>query len=307
MYNGEALSFLSADGVHNIHAEIYTPEAEPSAVIQIAHGMCDHIGRYKVLIEALLASGFAVCGSDHLGHGLSASAEERGYFAEKDGRHLVIEDLYSMNKIARERFPGKPVVILGHSMGSFLARLFVAKYPDAADAAIIHGTGGPNPLLPIAKLLAKTLMLFRGKKHRSKFLAALTFVGYNSKFPKEEGSSAWLSRDLELVRSLADERVGFVFTVSAYLELYRMLGESNSKKWFSEYPKEKPTLIVSGDMDPVGDYGRGPTFVYKKLMLSGAKDVTLKLYPGARHELFNETNRDELFRDLAAWIKEKIG
>ena len=130
-------------------------------------------------------------------------------------------------------------------------------------------------------------------------------MGYNSKFPKSEGKNAWLTRELSRVDCRdSDKKTNFTFTVSAYRDLFFAVGASNSKKWFSEYPTSLRTLIVSGDMDPVGNYGKGPTYVYKQLLVIGAEDIKLKLYEGARHELFNETCRDEVFSDTVQWLEE---
>ncbi len=299
-------SFPSSDGKHNLHAEIYLPKTEEyKGIVQIAHGMIDHIGRYGNLVSALTKEGYIVAGNDHLGHGGSVnSADEFGFFADKGGVDFVIEDLYQMNRHLRHTYKGLPVILLGHSMGSFIARLYAVKHPHSVKGLIIHGTAGPNKALPLGKFLAALVSLFAGKRHRSKLVASMAFAGYNSRFPKEEGVMAWLTRDTEEVSDKTeDERTNFIFTISGYRDLFRFLGGCNSKDWFKSYPKELPTLIVSGDADPVGAYGKGPEYVYKKLMISGCKSLEIKMYPGARHELFNETNRDEIFGDINAWLK----
>ena len=189
-------------------------------------------------------------------------------------------------------------------MGSFITRLYVERYPHSLKGVIIHGTAGRNPILPMGKALTSLVGFFRGNRYRSSFIEKLAFGGYNSKFPKEEGKNAWLTRETSLVEDRkTDKYTSFTFTVSGYKDLFSMLGSCNTDKWFSEYPKELPTLIVSGKMDPVGNYGKGPDFVHKHLLLAGCKSVDIKMYDGARHELFNETNREEVFSDILAWIK----
>ena len=305
-YELKTVSFASADKKSTVSAKIYVPkEKEIIGVVQLAHGMIDHVGRYEALAEYLTGEGYVFAGNDHLGHGKTAATKEDfGFFADKNGVDAVLGDLYSMNKILRESFPEFKPVMMGHSMGSFLSRLYVRKYPDTVSGHIIHGTGGPmGAILPLGKALVNTIMLFRGKKYRSVFVAKMSFMGYNSKFPKEEGAFAWLSRDV--ARVSGDDRneyTTFTFTLSAYRDLFRMVGASNSKKWFKEYPKGVPTLIMSGDMDPVGKYGKGPNYVYEHLLTSGVSDVQIKLYGGARHELFNETCRDEVFLDMKSWL-----
>ena len=204
----------------------------------------------------------------------------------------------------QKEFPDFKPVIMGHSMGSFLSRLYVNKYPDTVCGHIIHGTGGPMGLiLPLGKALVNILMLFKGKRYRSVFVAKASFMGYNSKFPKDEGMFAWLSRDLSRINGEnRNKYTTFIFTLSAYRDLFGMIEKSNSKKWFKKYPKDIPTLILSGDMDPVGKYGKGPKQVFQRLSKKGASNAKLKLYAGARHELFNETCKDEVFLDIKEWL-----
>ena len=305
-YTLSTVTFASTDGKNNIYGRIYTPASGVvRGVVQLSHGMVDHTGRYEALASYLCARGYVFAGNDHLGHGASVAADEDfGFFAESGGVDILLRDLHSMNRILRERFPGIKPVIIGHSMGSFLSRLYVNKYPHTVSGHVIHGTGGPMGIvLPLGKALVKTVALFRGKRHRSPFVASVAFAGYNSKFPKSEGKSAWLTRDLERVSDRdTDKRTSFIFTLSAYYDLFSAVSRSNSKKWFSEYQRELPTLIMSGDMDPVGNYGDGPKYVYKHLMIRGVTDLELKLYEGARHELFNELNRAEVFADITTWL-----
>lgn len=305
-YIVEDVTFPSSNGRSVCAGKIYIPEGkEIKGVVQISHGMVDHVGRYGELVRALTDNGYVVAGNDHLGHGMTAkgSGDEFGYFGEAGGRYHVVDDLRTMNSILFERFGMKPC-LFGHSMGSFLARLYAVRYADTISSLVIHGTGGPmGAILPLGKGVVKLIMLFCGRTHRSMFVKKLAFSGYNSHYPKEEGASAWLTRDLSMVADRSeDEFTSFIFTVSAYLELFEMLGESNSKNWFVKFPKELRTLIMSGDDDPVGAYGKGPEYIYAKLSEAGTRDLSFKLYPGARHELFNETNREEVFSDLISWL-----
>ncbi len=299
-------TYPSKDGIHTIYAEIYTPKnCEPKGIIQISHGMIDYVGRYKRLAEFLTGEGYILAGNHHIGHGRSAGSEEDfGFFGEESGINTILRDMHAMNKYLRERFPNLPLFILGHSMGSFITRLYVERYPHSLKGVIIHGTAGRNPVLPFGKALASLVAFFRGNRYRSALIHKLALGGYNSKFPKSEGEFAWLTRDVALVEDRkTDKYTSFAFTVSAFKDLFTMLGACNTDKWFSEYPKELPTLIMSGDMDPVGNYGKGPDFVYKRLLLAGCRSVDIKMYEGARHELFNETNREEVFSDILSWVK----
>ena len=298
------ITFPSTDGKSTIHAEIYEPTGEIRGVVQLSHGMLDYVGRYKALAEFLTANGYVFAGNDHLGHGGSAATDnDLGYFADKDGVSCLLRDLHAMNRLLRERYHGMKPIILGHSMGSFLSRLYVERYPNSVSGHIIHGTGGPMAILPLGKALVNTIMLFAGKHHRSKAVASMAFAGYNSKFDKSEGKHAWLTRQTSLIAGRDEDRLqNFTFTVSAYRDLFRMLGASNSKKWFKEYPTAMRTLIMGGDADPVGAYGKAPRYVYKQLLVTGCEDVKLLTYDGARHELFNETCKDEVFADILTWL-----
>ena len=305
-YNFNEYRYPSSDGKNTIYSEIYTPKSSsPRAVVQLAHGMIDYTGRYTALASFLAAHGIILAGNHHLGHGKSAASEDDlGYFADKNGYKYVLDDIYAFNKHLHKSYPDLPIFLLGHSMGSFISRLYVAKHPSTVSGLIIHGTGGPNSLVGVGKTLAKLIKSFYGPRHRSNMINNMAFGSYNKKYPKAEGHNAWLTRDLSKVATRdTDPFTSYKFTVSGYIDLFTFLAESNSKKWFKDYPKSMPTIIMSGDMDPVGNYGKGPRYVYKQLMINGAENVSCKIYEGARHELFNETNSDEVFVDILKWIE----
>ncbi len=304
-YQYSEFSFLSSDGKNALHAEIYAPrEKEIRGVVQLAHGMVDYVARYTELADYLTGEGFVFAGNDHLGHGKSVSnKEDFGYFAPVEGYKYVIDDLHKMNDELRRMYPGKPVILLGHSMGSFLSRLYAVKYPKSIDGIVIHGTGGKNPALPFGKIVVALLKAIKGERHRSTLVKKLSFMGYNSRFDKSEGDEAWLTRAGELVAGRKDdERTNFVFTLSGYNDLFTMLGECNNSQWYIDYPKGLPTLLMAGADDPVGNFGEGVREVYDGLSKAGVVSLDIELYEGARHELFNETNRAEVFRDLCDWL-----
>ncbi len=299
------VTFPSSDGKNTIHAELFIPsDNNISAVVQISHGMMDYVGRYRGMAEAFCAKGIALCGHDHLGHGDSVKTpDDYGFFASKNGYNYVIDDVKGMNDLIRKEFPGVPVVLLGHSMGSFIARLYSVKYADSIDGLIIHGTAGPNPATGAGLLLVKILRAIKGERHRSKFVCSLADGGYNKGFDPAEGDGAWLTRDPSMVADrVGNPKNDFIFTLAAYEDLFTFLGNCNDSQWFREFPNGLPTLIVSGESDPVGGFGKGVRYVYDNLKKNGA-NVSLKLYPEARHELFMETNRNEVFADLIAWIE----
>ena len=304
-YNISEFSFLSSDGKSSIYAKIHEPnEGEIRGVVQLAHGMVDHVERYGELVAYLTGEGYVFAGNDHLGHGKTAKCKDDfGFFASKDGYKYVVDDLYTMNQELHKRYPGKPVILLGHSMGSFLSRLYAVKYPTSLDGIIIHGTGGKNPALPFGKIVVAVLRAIKGERYRSALVKKLSFMGYNSRFDKSEGDDAWLTRAGELVADRnGDDRTNFIFTLAGYNDLFTMLGECNSSRWYSEYPKSLPTLLMAGAEDPVGNYGEGVREVYDGLSKEGVVALDIALYEGARHELFNETNRAEIFRDMCDWL-----
>ena len=299
------ITFPSSDGKNTIHAELFIPsDNNIKAVVQISHGMMDYIGRYRLMAEAFCSEGIALAGNDHLGHGDSVSTpEDYGFFASKNGYNFVIDDVKKMNGLIRKELPDVPVILLGHSMGSFIARLYAAKYADSIDGLIIHGTAGPNPATGAGLLLVKLLRAIKGERHRSKFICSLADGGYNKGFDPAEGAGAWLTRDPSMVADrVGNPKNDFIFTLAGYQDLFCFLGDCNDRKWFAKFPKNLRTLVVSGEKDPVGGFGKGVRYVYDNLKKNGA-NAELKLYPDARHELFNETNRDEVFSDLVKWIE----
>ena len=305
-----AISFKSSNGTDIVAGYYYTcPGMEPRCILQISHGMCEYIGRYDDFAGYMAQKGYVVCGNDHLGHGATSSGPNGtdGYFAEKDGRKFVLQDLHEMNRLAREAYPGLPVILLGHSMGSFFARQYAALWPDTIDGLVICGTGGPNPLGGVGLALTRVLGAVRGGKYRSKFINNLAFGAYLKRVPSPDTPYDWISRDKEIVAAYAqDPKCTFIFTVSAFHELMAILRDVSSPAWAARLKKSTPVLMISGDMDPVGDYGEGVKKVFGWIKEAGVRDAQLKLYPGARHEVLNETNRAEVYADVAAWLEDKF-
>ena len=305
----EQISFPSSDGKNNVVAYYFLPDEGQTlcGIVQLCHGMTDYVLRYRELAEALTGAGFVFCGNDHLGHGQTAAcAEDLGFFAEKDGVGYVLDDLHTMTALVKERFPDLPFTLMGHSMGSFLCRLYATRFGYELDNLIILGTGGPNFMLPIGKLLTKIIARIKGLRYRSKTVAKLAFMGYTSRFGKDAHPKSWITRDEALVATYdVDPLCNFTFTVSAYLDLFRMLGECNSDEWFSGFPKTIRTLIASGTDDPVGNFGQGPLYVADTLKKEKVQSVDLLLYDKARHELHKEINKEEFFADVIRWLLPK--
>ncbi len=299
--------FESADGRSKIAGYFYEdPAVKPFCVLQISHGMCEFIERYEDFAQFLTAQGVAVCGNDHIGHGASvAESEDFGYFSEKDGRRFALADLTTMNKKAHEAYPGLPLVLLGHSMGSFFARKYAAEYPETIDGLIISGTAGPNPLAGMGIALTSFLSRVKGPRYRSRFVAGLATGSYLKRIELPNTAYDWISSDVDIVSAYAaDPRCTFLFTVNGYHELFCALRDVSSPAWAVAIPKEMPVLMIQGAADPVGDYGKGTEKVRHWLHGAGVKNLTYKTYPGMRHEVLNEVGRQQVYDDVLAFLQQ---
>lgn len=304
-YSLETGQYASADGRSTVAYYCFTPVAKNArAVVQISHGMCEYVMRYEALANYLTALGYVVCGNDHTGHGKSVSDEEE--LGLTGGAAALVEDVHQLTWIMRDKYPGLPMVLLGHSMGSFIARRYAVSYPGQTDGLIFVGTGGPGNPTAMGKLLAKAVSRIYGEKHRSGLITGIAFGSYNKRIPDEETSpSAWLSRDTAVVEAYdADPLCHFTFTAKGYYDLFDLLGGVSKPSWAVQVPSQTPVLLMSGDADPVGAYGRGVERLYRRLVNAHHRDVRFLLYEGMRHEIFNELGREKVFADLAAWLSE---
>lgn len=294
----------SSDGKSKLSGFLFLPEGHPRAVVQICHGMCEYILRYEELAQHLTDAGYAVCGIDHLGHGSTArlNNEMLGYFGEKGAWNNLVEDQEIERKAISAHFAGLPYFLLGHSMGSFVARLYAARYGKNLQALLISGTAGKNPAAGPGKALVALISLFGGKKGTSKLLYMLT-TGNNNKQTEQKTSVDWICHDEEVCRKyVKDPWCSFIFTNSGYGELLELVDRCNRPEWYAAIPKGLPVWLYAGDEDAVGNNGKGVTEVYEGLKAQGLKEVTITLYHGARHEVHNEALKEELFRDIIDYL-----
>lgn len=302
-------SIPSKTGVADVYARCWLPSEGVKAILQIAHGMAEHGERYEEFAASLCEKGFAVLVNDHAGHMKSVkSDDDLGYFGEKDGWDALVEDQRALTELIKAEFPEIPLVFFGHSMGSFIAREYIRRYgtDERIKAAVFCGTSGTNPASAIAIHLAGAVAKLKGSKHRSEFINKMAFGPYNKRC---EGRTPfdWLSTDTAHVdKYIADKYCGFLFTAAGYKDLFTVLTKVSGKDWYDGVCKDIPILLVAGEEDPVGNYGKGVKQVYNDLLASGKKDVTLKLYKGMRHEILNEVDRANVYEDIAAWCISKI-
>ena len=301
--------YESSTGKNKIRARMCIPDGSPKGVVQIAHGIAEHIDRYEDFMRFLAENAYVAVGNDHLGHGKSiARLDEQGIFAENNGWSFVVEDMKKLREQVKEQFPNIPYVFFGHSMGSFLTRTFLILHPDLYDAAILSGTGHQSAALINGGYLAAQLMTkLKGPRASGQALNDMAFGSYCKRIENPRTPFDWLSRDNETVdRYIADPLCGFVCKTSLYRDMMGGLKFLTSQKNIGKMNKKAPIYFMSGAEDPVGDYGAGVEKAYKSFCNAGLTDVMIRLYPGGRHEMLNEINRDTVKQDILNWLNEKI-
>ena len=302
----EEYRYDSATGVCRIFARSFVPadQTKVKGILQIVHGMAEHGERYQAMAYYMAYHGYAVFLHDQAGHGRSVEEDSRlGYFGDKDGWRALIQDVRVLMKKAMEKYPGRPVFLLGHSMGSFVARAYAAQYGDMLTGAVFCGTSGENPGAAAGVAVAGIVEKFRGSLFRSAFINHIAFGSYNKRYENPRTPFDWLTRDEgEVDAYIQDPLCGYLFTAAGYRDMFTLLQNVSGKAWYRSVPSGLPVLLLSGSMDPVGGYGKGVRQVCRDLEKTGHKDVTIRVYDGARHELFNETNAKDVLHDLLDWM-----
>lgn len=310
MVNCKEFYYLSSDGKTQIHAVEWTPDGSPAGVLQIAHGVSEYALRYAPFAEFLCSKGFVVVANDHIGHGLSvAEGAAPLWFGEKDGWTHVVDDMFALRSMTRGKYPALPYFLMGHSMGSFLARTYLIRYPGTVDAAIVMGTGQqPGFMVAGGRLAAAVIGRKTGFDKYSAAVDNLAFGAYNKPFEPKRTRFDWLSANPENVdRYIADPLCGGEATVGLFRDMLGGIGFICKPSNVRKMNMDTPVLFVSGAMDPVGDLGAGVTKAYRSFVDAGVKDVTLQLYPGLRHEILNETENQKVYADIWAWIEKHLG
>lgn len=301
----ETKTLKDHDGV-DLYLYKWLPEGPVRGVLQIAHGMQEHAGRYEHLAEALTQKGYAVYAHDQRGHGHSvATVGELGILGPGGWKSAVL-NLKELTDLIKEEHPGKPVFLLGHSFGSFLSQAYLQRWGKELKGAILSGTNGTDPLVKVGVPVAWTVSMLRGKNRQAWLLDKLTLGQFNKSFEPKETGFEWLNRDKSEVQKFADDPLcGTPFPNSFFLNLAELVKHIWNPANEKHIPTDLPLYLFAGTHDPVGNRTRGIDALISRYRKRGHKDITHRYYTGGRHEMLNEINKDEVIRDLIAWIEEK--
>ena len=291
-----------------IHGCRWTPEGQIKAIVQFVHGIAERIERYEELAEFLNGQGILVVGEDHMGHGLSITEKTpMGYFC--GGWFGAVADTYKVMQDTMDEFPGVPYFVYGHSMGSFMTRTLLAKYPNCGiSGAIICGTGWQkNAVIIAGKAVAELVCKTKGETHPSKFLKKMAFGTYNDKVEHLRTPLDWLTRDNKVVDAyMADPLCGFRASAGLMRDMMEGFEYIQDSQNLTAMNKDLPVYFIAGDADPVGDYGKGVRYAAEMFKKAGMKQVDVKIYPLCRHEIHNELNKEEVYQDVLKWMSKTM-
>lgn len=295
-------------GIGKISATSWQPAGNPVAVVQIIHGIAEHASRYDDFATYLNGNGYAVVAEDHMGHGDSvAYGSSKGYF--HGGWWAAVEDAYQLMRLTMEQYPGVPYILFGHSMGSFMARSILSKYPDSGiTGCVICGTGWqPDFVLGAGRGLAGVICKKSNPATPSMLLHNIAFGSYNKRVEHPRTPHDWLSRDTAVVDAYAsDPMCGFVASAGLMNDMFEGISYIQKPENIAQMRKDLPVLFIAGGDDPVGDYGKGVRKAAQAFVTAGMDHVEVKIYPLCRHEILNEINREEVFRDIFAWTERLL-
>lgn len=301
--------FKSCNGETELHCRQWIPNTPPKGVVQIVHGVAEYIERYHDFASFLAENGYVVAGDDHLGHGYSVSNEsELGWFCEENGWMTIVRDEKKLRDLLSAWYPGVPLILLGHSMGSFMARTYLGLWPKDFDLCILSGTGWQPAIICRAGLaMANREIKEHGSRYRSEMLQNLAFGSYLKKIESPIGKNDWINRDESAIhRYDEDPLCGFVGTAGLMRDMMYGLSIICRDAHMEKMNRSMPVLFIAGDADPVGNWGKGVKKTAARFRWLAMKDVAVKLYSGARHEVLSELNRREVWNDVLAWLHEKL-
>lgn len=307
------LHYESHDGVSDIRSLLWQQDAvsceAPRGIVQIVHGMSEHVERYAPFASFLVSKGFVVCANDHVGHGKSASDKESlGHMPLRNGAEVLIEDVHELRKMMQGRYGEEvPFVMFGHSMGSFVTRCYLTRYAKGLAAAVLCGTGQqPRALSRVGNAVCHILAAFKGERYCSAFVDSLGAGAFSKAISDARTEVDWISTDPEVVDAYrADSACGQMFTLGAYASLTALALEATDPKRARLIPKGLPLLFIAGGEDPVGNCGKGVERAAEQYRAAGILCVDMKLYDGMRHEILNEPVKEEVFNDVDRWLRSK--
>lgn len=309
MVNKTTFSFPSKDGIHTIYATKWqSDDISPIAILQLIHGMAEHIGRYDEFACHMAQKGYIVVGDDHLGHGRSAKEYgDYGYFYEKKAASVLVMDEHRLKEVMQKKEKELPYFMLGHSMGSLILRNYLIQYGQEIDGAILCGTPNNGSVkVGMARIISGLLKLCGKSREKSAFIDRLVFGSYNKRTEKRTCFD-WINIDEKVVDEyMNDPQCGFLFTVNGFDTIFQLSANLNKKSFLKRVPKDLPILLMAGKEDPVGNYGKGVAQVYRQYRQLGIADVELKLYDNSRHEILLEPEKDLVFADICNWLQKYI-
>lgn len=306
MIGKEQLQVKSSNGVNDLFVMIWRKKDEDyKGIIQISHGMIEHIGRYEETAGYLAKKGYIVVGHDHLGHGQTVvSEDELGYFPGEQPSRLLVEDLHQITLEMKKRFPKLPFFLLGHSMGSLLARRYIMTYGNELDGVLILGTGRMNWfVLQFGKLFVKFLTWIKGEKYHSPVVEFIIFGAYNNRFGEDRFGKEWLTKDEKLKEAyVSDAKCQFTFSLNGIRMLIDTVLFIQKKENMKKIPLALPIIFMAGTEDPFGEYGRGVNGIYEAYQKLGLTDVKIQMYDNDRHEILHETDREDVCENIVKWL-----
>lgn len=302
----QLFSINSSDNKLQLSCYIKAPKENAKAVIQISHGMAEHKERYYPFMEYLANNGIACIINDHRGHGQSIeSKEDLGYFYDETGE-MIVEDMYAVTKKMKEEYPDIPYFIFAHSMGTLVARNYIQKYDKEIDGFILCGAPFENKAASLGIKIVDYLEKLKGKKHRSNIMNLIVFGSFNDKF-EENIKNKWLNSNMKEVQKYnKDHLCGFTFTLNGFRNLFKLIENAFKKERYNVKNEDLPILFIAGEDDPVigneQDFHNSIEFLKEV----GYKNIKHILYFGMRHEILNEKNKLEVYKDILDFIEKNI-